>query len=114
MAQFKKKKKRKVQRRVLRADDLIPDAGSASTATATDHGSRSSHRSTHETTSKPVPMEEEGEVVDAKKPEVDIKPNSDLSALTGLNPAVAAILSVQTVPLEDEEGDNEEGKLSRA
>ncbi|KAM7541069.1 hypothetical protein Aperf_G00000029629 [Anoplocephala perfoliata] len=105
MAQFKKKKKRKIQRRVLRADDLIPDAGS--TSTVTDHGSRSTHRSTHEPTSKAVPMEE-GEVVDIKKPEVDIKPNSDLSALTGLNPAVAAILSAQTVPQEDEDGEDEE------
>ncbi|KAM3177094.1 hypothetical protein ACTXT7_005196 [Hymenolepis weldensis] len=109
MAQFKKKKKkRKVQRRILRADDLIPDAGSTSaTAGIPDHGSRSSHQN-GTGTAKSVSMEEEGEVIDKKSPDEDIKPNSDLSALTGLNPAIAAILAVQTIPQEDEEGEDED------
>lgn len=111
MAQFKKKKKRKVQRRILRADDLIPDAGSTSaTAGIPDHGSRSSHQN-GTSTAKSVSMEEEGEVIDKKSPDEDIKPNSDLSTLTGLNPAIAAILAVQTIPQEDEEGEDEDGKI---
>ncbi|VDN96819.1 unnamed protein product [Rodentolepis nana] len=110
MGQFKKKKKRKVHRRILRPDDLIPDAGAPSTtAGVLDHGSRSSDR--HGAgigAARAVAVEEEGEVIDKKSSDEDVKPHSDLSALTGLNPAIAAILAVQTVPQEDDEGDDED------
>ncbi|EUB63671.1 U4/U6.U5 tri-snRNP-associated protein [Echinococcus granulosus] len=100
MAQFKKKKRRKVQRRILRADDLIPDPGAASTV-STDHGSRG--RREMQETAGPA-LKEEGEVVDVKKVEEDIKPPA-LAPLTGLNPAIAALLSVQTIPEEEEQID---------
>lgn len=110
MAQFKKKKKRKVQRRVLRADDLIPSLGVAATA-STDHGSRG--RRGMQDTVGPA-LKEEGEVVDVKKVEEDMKP-STLAPLTGLNPSIAALLSVQTIPEEEEQidGGGEGSALSK-
>ncbi|KAL5112871.1 tri-snRNP-associated protein 1 [Taenia crassiceps] len=100
MAQFKKKKKRKVQRRILRADDLIPGSGAAATI-STDHGSRS--RRGMQDMVGPA-LKEEGEVVDVKKVEEDMEPSA-LVPLTGLNPAIAALLSVQTIPGEEEQID---------
>lgn len=102
MAQFKKRKKRKVQRRILRADDLVPGSGTAASAsTSTDHGSRG--RRGMQDAVGPV-LKEEGEVVDVKKVEEDMKPSA-LAPLTGLNPAIAALLSVQTIPEGEEQID---------
>ncbi|KAL5971626.1 tri-snRNP-associated protein 1 [Taenia solium] len=100
MAQFKKRKKRKVQRRILRADDLIPGSVTAASA-STDHGSRG--RRGMQDAVGPV-LKEEGEVVDVKKVEEDMKPSA-LAPLTGLNPAIAALLSVQTIPEGEEQID---------
>ncbi|VDD80596.1 unnamed protein product [Mesocestoides corti] len=118
MAQFKKKKKRKVQRRILRADDLIPDAASGpqgvTPSVSADHGSRSRR------TAKPAQNDvtEEGEVEDSKdvkkrerneeSQKKDVK-SFRLSSLTGLNPEIAALLSVQTIAEEDGQlGDDED------
>lgn len=109
MEQFKKrrvKKRAKVQRRTLRADDLIPDA------TAADHGSRSLRQNSH---ARP---REEGEVEEAEDggtrakqgEEEDVKgaklttSSSALSTTAGLDPAIAALLSAQTVEEEAPNG----------
>uniref|UniRef100_A0A0R3WPH8 U4/U6.U5 tri-snRNP-associated protein 1 n=1 Tax=Hydatigena taeniaeformis TaxID=6205 RepID=A0A0R3WPH8_HYDTA len=102
MAQFKKKKKRKVQRRVLRADDLISGSG-ASFASSTDHGSRG-RRGVQDMVGPT--LKEEGEVVDVRKVDEDMKPSA-LAPLSGLNPAIAALLSVQTVPEEEDQLDDD-------
>lgn len=122
MEQFKKRKRKvKMQRRTLRADDLVTPVASDQSALLTDTGndetnnSKSRDHGSRKRGGKVSRHEyepEEGEVDDLskaasskdtfKKPQA---PRNDSLTEHGLNSAIAALLQVQTVQQDDDDMD---------